>query len=126
MLAPRWSRPSTVVNRIDELQSHPLSVHLGVGLASVEETADNGDDLAGQIAVGDLVLLAVDAEGAVLSHAPLHAHEERLAQGLGGDEDFLVVLGVDGCRGTSEEPGVRRDLVVAAEPGAELLLDLVK
>ena len=79
VLAPWWPRPSTVVNRIDELQAHPLAVHLRVGLASVEEAADHGDDLSGQVAVGDLVLLAVDAEGAVFSGGDPPRSKERRA-----------------------------------------------
>ena len=125
MLAWR-ARAAAVVNCIDETQADAPAVDFDVRLASVEEAARDGDDLPGEVAVRNLVLFSVDAEGAVFAHAPLGADEEGIAERGRVDEGFLIVLGVHGGGRAAEDAGVWTDLVEAGEPVAELLLHFVK
>lgn len=74
----------------------------------------------------DLVLLSVDAQGAVFAHAALGADEQGVAESSRVDEGFLIVFGVHGRGRSAEDARVGTDLVEAGEPVAELLLHFVK
>ena len=120
----RGTSSTTVGNRVDERQADAPSIGFDEGLGAIEEAGGNGDHLASEVAVRDLVQGSVDAQGGVLVHAALGADHEGLAKDVGLYPHLCVALGEDGRGGPPEDARVWSCLVIAREPGVELLIDL--
>ncbi len=95
----------------------PSSSRTGGG--AVEEAGSDGDDLACEVAEGDLVQDAAEAQGRVAADAATGPDGERALELLLVDA-HLVALCKHGGGGATEDAGVGRVLVEAREPGAEL------
>jgi hypothetical protein len=75
------ARPTGILHRVDgvHLVAFVLVLHPG-RLGDVDEAAAEVDDAAGEVAVGQLVVLPVDGHGGVAAHATADAHGEGSAQ----------------------------------------------
>ena len=120
----RCTVAATVGNRIDDRQADATSIGFDEGCCAVEEAGGDSDHLPSEVAVDDLVLHAVDAQRGVLAHETLGADHGGLTKDVGVYADLLVTLGEDRRGRAPEDARVWSCLVVAREPGVELLVEL--
>jgi hypothetical protein len=113
----------SVAKRIDNPEWNELAVELDGRRVPVEETGCDGDDVTSEVAEGHLVVDATHADRRVAPHTPTDADGERGAQVL-LDDARLFRLGEYGCWCTAQDPAVRRALIVAGEPRAQLGLHI--
>src|ERR1700677_518158 len=119
----RWTAGLGVGRRVDDAERRRLAVQLEDRRRALEEAGGDGDDLSGEVAEGHLVQGAAEAQRRVAADAAPGPDGEGALELILVDA-HLLALGEDGGGSAPEDAGVRRILVEARKPGAELLLDV--
>jgi hypothetical protein len=125
--APAWTLAGGVGDGIDGVKREAFAFVLDPGRLVVDEAARDGDDAAGQVALVELEVLAVNGDRGIPAHAPSVTHGQR-------STELVLVEVVETRRGlrpdnaglAAHEPSVRRRVVVLVEPGPQPYGDIVQ
>src|SRR5215831_404007 len=128
-IAARRTTTASVLHRIDAVEREALALMLDPRRRrAVDQTASDGDDAPGEVALIQLPVSAIDGYGGVAAHAPALADSECLRELVLGDGAALGIepRRINGTWGAAEKAAVGSDVVVLVDEGEEPDVDVVE